>query len=299
MEIVLQVSLMLGGLFLFYLCHLAYRRNWKWNSWVLAILGISALAFAQPSVQGFLKSGVMAQLLKYGEKLNEFQKTVGNQEMTIRQHQEALNAQQKEIAAHQSELANLQKQVASAQKEMLAASSQSASAIAGAEKTIIEAKVDIEKQRADIRDVKHLVSGLLSSMQTEAFSEVDGSRLIVLALDGKKQGEVNAHIFFLLKHVPFRDSVRLKFHLFDQPPSSYQVSSNVILFNWAGSPNELKNDSLKLKQFYVEYIPDKETSEQAVSSVTISEVSDKSIGVTFSPELKKPFSIPRFKSLDQ
>lgn len=266
MELLIQIILAGGGAFLLYLCFLAYRRNWKFHTTLFASLGIGALAFSTSAIQGFLKSGVLAAFISYGEKLDLFQSTVGTQEIAIRSHQLLLDQHQKVISEQQGELIKLHTQLAIAHDEILKRSSEASQAITKAQDRIVGAQGEIDSQRKDISDVKYLVRGLLSATETEVFNEEDEKRYVVTPVTGDT---AQAVAIFVLKDVPFKDSVRVQFHVWPQPPNSYSVSGNLIIFRWGESIESIKGEALKKRHFYVEYIADPNKAGEANEIISV------------------------------
>jgi hypothetical protein len=86
-------------------------------------------------------------------------------------------------------------------------------------------------------------------------------------------------ICFLLPEVPIEGSLRLQYHVYEQPPGSYGNIGNLVIFNWGESL-----DNLRSHQVYAWYVADK-TNKNIIHSFGVKD------GMVF-PDNGPPFRVP-------
>lgn len=264
MDLLFSLLLAISGIFFCFLAYKAQRRNWKGVTMMYAFGGLIAILCAQPWVAGFLKSHVWSLAITYGEQLNSFHETITEVEGVVRKHQEKLHAQQQTIEAHQEDLTKVQNSVLETHKKFTKNADLASEAIEKAKREIAASKVELERQNQEIIDVQVLVRGLFSEMVTEGFVEPDSQRYFIVKEPNIKREGTTAVLVFELEHVPIKSSVRLQYHVYAQPPGSYLVSQNLILFFWGENP-----DHVTKKPFYVEYVPDSSAEAMKVDVLSI------------------------------
>lgn len=244
METLLQIVLVLAGLFLLYLTYRMYKRNWKAPTWICAVLGILAIVAAQPWVQGFLKTNLLTLGFEYGERLNDYQNTVSRIDEIVRKHQDRLDE-------HQTDIDKQHRQLKTVHDELLLQ-------VTTAEAAISNATASLAKQQKDLSDVQYLVRNLFSRAETETFTHTDSNRMFIVE---NPPSNINARavIFFQLKKVPIKQSLRLQFHLFSQPFGSYMIANNIVYFRWGDAPATAREHP-----FYVDYVADPSPSNNII-----------------------------------
>lgn len=269
MVTILNTTLLAAGIFLLFLTYKMYRKEWKSPTWICALLGIVALLGTQEWVQGFFKTGVLTIGYEYGERLNKFQETVGKIELTLQSHQNKLDNHQLEIDQQQQELRNIQEDVKDAQGELKTQQNEVSSAQADvkhaqqqielAQEAVEQTRSALNEQQKDLTDVQYLVRNLFSKTESELFWHKDTNKMFIVAPPPEKMG-CEAIVVFELSQVPIKQSVRMQYHVYTQPPRSFQVSKNIIMLRWGDNVEKLRK-----KPFYITYVADHRRSHEVVN----------------------------------
>ena len=248
MEIVFKIALFIAGLFLLYLTYKMYRKDWKAPTWICALLGILALLGTQGWVQGFFKTGILSLGYEYGDRLNNYQETVGKIETTVRRHQGVLDRQQGEITEQQTGIKTAQGRITEQQQLMSEQQSKitdqqtaldrQRQELQSAQKDIIDVQGDIRKQQERLADVENLVVDIFSRTRSEVFRpEQTNAVMFITKQDG-------AHIaLFRLAAPPFQSSVE---GMYGQTPllrTSFRVYGNILATVWKAEVSSYSNET--------------------------------------------------------
>ncbi len=120
----------------------------------------------------------------------------------------------------------------------------------------------VNAQEEELARIEKMQDGLLERIRTERFSVGDSGRIATLS--SPREGGPTI-VAMRLEAVPISGSVKIQFHLYNQPPTSFQLASNVVLFRWDPSVDQLKSHAL-----FVSYFADN-TTEPKFSAVSSNE----------------------------
>jgi hypothetical protein len=118
--------------------------------------------------------------------------------------------------------------------------------------TLNQLRSDISKQQKDMELTRTQLADLFASLRTEVHDVVNSKKLQLVPAGPKR-----AILVVRLDATPVRGSVRLQWHLFAQPPNSYAINKNVLVFNWGDDVPKLTT-----QQLYVSYAADSTATER-------------------------------------
>ena len=208
----LLVAFVLAAAFLI-LAYKFFDKDQKTMAFFLAMTAAVLLAVYAPAVQGFLKTGVLFTFTKtlnaYGERLNDFQTTIGQMKGEVTDLQTKLKDHQKELESQQEKLRTVQNSISDQQSSLSSYVTKVGTMqndLASNQKTIAEQQGKLAEQQKKIEDVEFLVNNLFSKTVFETISGSDTNRFIESKV---KDNEDLFLVAFRLGHVPIPNSVRI------------------------------------------------------------------------------------------
>lgn len=235
MTILLEILLLLAGVFLLGLTYKMYRKEWQHPTWICALLGIVCLLSTQGWVRGFFQTGILTLGYEYGDRLNSFQETVSAIEGTLRRHQSSIDNHQVELGTQQNELLNNQSTmnelISSVQKQQEYITSQQADLD---DQGIILAKtaLDLDENQKRLGDIEALVENIYNRTRSEKISSGTIDKMLYA------YRSTNAiYALFLLSEVPVKGSVQAYFNNNPVKPG-FPVNKNLVSFVLSGTSNQ-------------------------------------------------------------
>lgn len=128
-------------------------------------------------------------------------------------------------------------------------------AAAKLEPQVSKMRDDLAKAMEAVRNQQKLISSseafakkIFSSHVSYAFdlNKVPSNRFYIVT---REKGDKNSLLFLLLPSVPISQTVQLQYYIYTQPPNSYQLIKNLLIFSWGDPPENLKKRALSVSYF--------------------------------------------------
>lgn len=104
----------------------------------------------------------------------------------------------------------------------------------------------IKSQNKELVRLKAQMINLFNSLKTESFKIENNSKTRIVKLNEKV-----TLVFMRLESIPIEGSVKLQWHIYSQPPNSFWLEKNILIFNWGDPASKLST-----KQTHVSYAAD-------------------------------------------
>ena len=201
--------------------------------------------------QGLMKTGVISSVVStlkvYGNRLDNFQDTVGNMESELTNHQNQIRMQQVVLGDQEIRMQNSQSEITNHQNSI----ANQYQRIAEIQNNLAFAQTNLDKQEKQIEDVTFLVDNLFSKMAFEDFAASDTNRVFALLSTNNL-----IKLFIKLEHVPIIQSLQVSVSSgdeFDIPqqikPLRIWTHKNILFYGFV-------NYDVNKTSFSIQYVKD-------------------------------------------
>jgi hypothetical protein len=125
----------------------------------------------------------------------------------------------------------------------------------------------LEEHQKRISEVENLFKNFYEKMKTETIGYSQKGKIFIIGKDEilckEKDKKCTIWVVMKLNQVPINETVKLRYHIYQQPHQSFVIYKNLIFLRWGDAEEKLKD-----KKFDIEYVADPtQRNKKAISDV--------------------------------
>ncbi len=126
---------------------------------------------------------------------------------------------------------------------------------AAVQENLSQLQDQLNSQNMAIERTRSYMTDLITNQKTEIFISDNTSEYEIIPIDNNNINNIKAIVILRLENIPIAETIRLQFHLFAQPPPSYDSYRNIVFFGWGDNIKALKDHPI-----YIYYSADSQAT---------------------------------------